>query len=94
MPLSHHPLRNPIISEQGRDTLATLMSALDDEMLRTIFTVSRIAEGGETIDGRLLTVDDWVRLFNKRRAEIEIENGAGLRRPGAENPRAHRGGGA
>jgi hypothetical protein len=69
--LSNHPLRHPIISEQGRETLATLMSPLTDDMLRTIFTVSRIAERGETTDGRPVTVDDWIREFNARRAEVE-----------------------
>jgi hypothetical protein len=67
-----HTLRHPIISEQGRAFLSRLMDPayLTDEMLTTIFRVSRVAERFETTGGRPVTVADWVRLFNQRRAEI------------------------
>jgi hypothetical protein len=66
------PLRHPIISREGREHLARLMdpAVLTDEMLATIFTVSRVTERGETTHGRPVTVADWVRIFNERRAEV------------------------
>ncbi len=69
---SRHSLVDPVVSEGGRKLLAELMSptVLTDEMLTKIFAVSRIAERAETKNGRLVTVADWVRAFDERRAEI------------------------
>ncbi len=74
---SIYSLQSPVVSEGGRAFLARLMdpSVLTDEKLTHIFTVSRIAEQGETIKDasgrtRPVTVADWVWVFNQKRAEL------------------------
>lgn len=68
-------LEDPKISEAGRRFLAARMRALSDRQLRDLFTVSRVEIRGEEIEGtdgrkRKVTVDDWVRVFKRKRAEI------------------------
>ena len=48
---------------------------LRDRQIRDLFTVSNVVKRGETIDGadgskRPVTIDDWVRVFKRKRSEI------------------------
>ena len=63
-------LEDPKIGEAGRAFLAQLLNRLTDRQLRDLFTVSRVTRLGEKIDGRAVTIDDWVREFKKKRTEI------------------------
>ena len=68
-------LEDPKISEAGRRFLAERINRLTDRQLRDLFTVSNVVKREEKIDGadgkkRPVTVDDWVRVFKKKRAEI------------------------
>jgi len=63
-------LEDPKISEAGRRFLADRLNRLSDRQLRDLFTVSQVVKRGEKIDGRAVTLDDWVREFKKKRAEI------------------------
>ena len=68
-------LEDPKISEAGRRFLAQRLALLSDRQVRDLFTVSNVVERGETIaaaDGskRPVTVDDWVRVFKRKRSEI------------------------
>ena len=68
-------LEDPKISEAGRRFLAQRLAQLSDRQVRDLFTVSNVVKRGETItaaDGskRPVTVDDWVRVFKRKRSEI------------------------
>jgi hypothetical protein len=68
-------LEDPKISEAGRRFLARRLAALSDRQLRDLFTVSRVEMRGEEMAGadgrkRKVTVDDWVRVFKRKRSEI------------------------
>ena len=68
-------LEDPQISEAGRQFLATQLSKLSDRQIRDLFTVSNVVKRGEEIDGadgkkRPVTVDDWARVFKRKRSEI------------------------
>ena len=68
-------LEDPKISEAGRSFLATQLSKLSDRQIRDLFTVSNVVKRGEQIDGadgkkRRVTVDDWARVFKRKRSEI------------------------
>ena len=68
-------LEDPKISEAGRRFLAQRLAQLSDRQIRDLFTVSNVVKRGETIDGtdgrkRPVIVDDWVRVFQRKRAEI------------------------
>jgi hypothetical protein len=68
-------LEDPKISEAGRRFLARRMQMLSDRQLRDLFTVSRVEMRGEEMEGadgrkRKVTVDDWVRVFKRKRSEI------------------------
>jgi len=68
-------LEDPAISEAGRRFLARRLQMLSDRQLRDLFTASRIEMRGEEISGldgrkRKATVDDWVRVFKRKRTEI------------------------
>ena len=68
-------LDNPVISEAGRRFLARRLTQLSDRQLRDLFTASRVEKRGEEITGadgrkRKVVVDDWVRVFKRKRAEI------------------------
>ncbi len=68
-------LDDPAISEAGRRFLARRLNLLRDRQIRDLFTVSQVEKRGEEIAGadgrkRPVTVDDWVRVFKRKRAEI------------------------
>ncbi len=68
-------LDNPVIGEAGRLFLARRLSQLRDKQIRDLFVASQIQKRGEDItdaDGRKrkVTVDDWVRVFKRKREEI------------------------
>lgn len=68
-------LDNPVIGEAGRRFLARRLSQLRDQQIRDLFVASQIQKRGEEItdaDGRRrkVTVDDWVRVFKRKRAEV------------------------
>ena len=67
-------LEDPVISEAGRSLLAQRLMMLSDRQIRDLFTVSNVMKRGDTIarDGkkRPVTIDDWVRVFKKKRTEI------------------------
>ena len=63
-------LDDPKISEAGRRFLAERLNRLSDRQLSDLFTVSNVMKRGEKINGRAVTIDDWVREFKKKRAEI------------------------
>ena len=68
-------LEDPVIGEAGRRFLATQLAKLGNRQIRDLFTASNVVKRGEEIDGadgkkRKVTVDDWVRVFTRKRAEI------------------------
>ncbi len=68
-------LEDPAIREAGRQFLAQRLNMLSDRQIRDLFTVSNVEKRGEEIDGadgkkRKVTVDDWVRVFKRKRSEI------------------------
>jgi hypothetical protein len=58
-------LSNPPISEDGRRFLAGLISRLSPRQIRTLFETSRF--NPQNTGG---SVEDWVRAFNAKRAQI------------------------
>jgi len=68
-------LDDPKIGEPGRQFLAQRLARLNDRQIRDLFTVSNVEKRGETIAGadgtkRRVTVDDWLRVFKRKRSEI------------------------
>lgn len=68
-------LEDPVIGEAGRRFLAQRLAQLSEKQIRDLFTVSQVEKRGEEITGadgrkRPVTVDDWVRTFKKKRAEV------------------------
>jgi len=68
-------LEDPKITEAGRRFLADRLMQLRDRQIRDLFIVSNVMKRGETIDGadgkkRPVTIDDWVRVFKRKRSEI------------------------
>jgi hypothetical protein len=67
-------LDNPKIGDAGRRFLAQRLAQLSDKQIRDLFTVSKVEKRGEEIevDGkkRPVTVDDWARVFKRKRSEI------------------------
>jgi hypothetical protein len=66
---------NPVVGEAGRQQLAARLGALSWAQLHDLFAGARIERLGETTrdaDGRVrpVTVDDWVRAFERRRDQI------------------------
>ena len=65
-------LKDPVISEEGRQFLARLLAQLSPRQRRDLFEAARVerrvTDGGEA---GAATVDDWVLAFNKKEAEIE-----------------------
>jgi hypothetical protein len=59
-------LHDPTISEDGRRFLATLLDRLSDAQLHDLFTVARFPDRDPSA-----SVDDWVRAFKAKRAEID-----------------------
>jgi hypothetical protein len=56
-------LKDPKVTESARAFLSGLMDRLTDEQLRTIFEIARVSERGDSID-------DWMRVFNEKRAAL------------------------
>ena len=68
-------LENPRISEAGRRFLARRLTGLRDRQIRDLFKASNVETRGEMLTGadgnkRKVTVDDWVRVFKRKRSEI------------------------
>jgi hypothetical protein len=65
-------LRDPLISEEGRQFLATLLTRLSDSQLRDLFTVARVERRAAPagIRGATATVEQWVDAFKQKRASI------------------------
>jgi hypothetical protein len=67
-------LGNPRIGEAGRAFLAERLMDLEERQVRDLFVAARAGETGERIVGpegeRTVSVDDWVRAFLHRRAQI------------------------
>jgi hypothetical protein len=67
-------LEDPVISEAGRSFLSQRLALLSDQQIRDLFTVSNVMRREQTIevDGkrRPVTIDDWVRVFKRKRSEI------------------------
>ena len=67
-------LRDPQISEAGRAFLAGLLVQLTDAQLRDLFEVARVnrrsADPSDNPDGPPATVDEWVKVFKRKRAQI------------------------
>jgi hypothetical protein len=56
-------LENPRISEAGRQFLASRLLLLGDRQIADLFMAARAERRGGT-------VDDWIRVFNRKRNEI------------------------
>ncbi|HUE87030.1 MAG TPA: hypothetical protein VMO26_13225 [Vicinamibacterales bacterium] len=63
-------LAHPLISEAGRQFLAERLSLLSDDQIRDMFAASRVERRNEMMDGRRVTLDDWVRVFKAKRDQI------------------------
>lgn len=66
-------LKEPVISEDGRQFLAGLMTQLADDQLRGMFEAARVhlrARAPESARSGLATVDEWVMAFKAKRAQI------------------------
>jgi len=68
-------LEDPVISEAGRRFMSQRLAQLSDRQIRNLFTVSQVERRGEEITGadgrkRKVTVDDWMRVFKRKRSEI------------------------
>lgn len=67
-------LDNPVIGEAGRRFLAGRLTQLRDKQIRDLFIVSNVMKRGETIEAggkkRPVAIDDWVRVFKRKRSEI------------------------
>jgi hypothetical protein len=63
-------LSHPRISEPGRKFLADRLSLLSDEQIRDLFTAARVERREDRIDGRVVTIDDWVRVFKNKRDQV------------------------
>jgi hypothetical protein len=58
-------LDRPKISEDGRRHLSSLLEQLSDEQIHDLFEVAQF-----TRRDKATTIDDWVRVFKQKRAEI------------------------
>jgi hypothetical protein len=66
-------LDNPVISEEGRQFLATLLMQLSDAQIRDLFEVARVTlRLRDPVKARsgFATVDEWVDAFKAKRAQI------------------------
>jgi hypothetical protein len=66
-------LDDPVISEEGRRFLASLLTRLSDRQIRDLFEAARVQlrlrEPGDASSG-FGSVDEWVEAFKDRRAQI------------------------
>ena len=68
-------LENPRIGEAGRRFLAERLLLLNDQQIGDLFRASRVERRNEIMnepDGRrrLVTVEDWVSVFKRKRDEV------------------------
>jgi hypothetical protein len=63
-------LAHPQISEAGRRFLAERLGLLSDKQIVDLFTAARVDRRKDSVGGRQVTVDDWVRVFKQKRSEI------------------------
>jgi hypothetical protein len=67
-------LDNPVISEEGRRFLASLLARLSDKQLHDLFDAARVdvrlREPGHALSG-FPTIDEWVDAFKDKRQQIE-----------------------
>jgi membrane-associated phospholipid phosphatase len=70
-------LKDPVISEDGREFLARRLSALSDAQIRALFEAARIdlraspvVRGGGPAAQAPHALDEWVRVFKDKRREI------------------------
>jgi hypothetical protein len=63
-------LEHPRISEAGRKFLADRLSLLSDKQLLDLFTAARVERRKDSLQGRQVTADDWVRVFKAKRDQI------------------------
>jgi hypothetical protein len=68
-------LEDPVIGEAGRRFLAQRLALLSDRQIGDLFKVSNVMAREQSIEGadgkkRTVTIDDWVRVFKRKRAEI------------------------
>jgi hypothetical protein len=65
---------DPHISEAGRAFLAGLLVQLTDAQLRDLFEVARVTlrpiDPSENLEGPRASVDEWVKAFKRKRAQI------------------------
>ena len=70
-------LKEPVISEEGRQFLAGLLTQLSDQQIRDMFEVARVhlrPRAPESGRSGFPSVDEWVTAFNQKRAQI-VEHG-------------------
>lgn len=67
-------LRDPMIGEAGRKFLADLLNQLTDKQIEDLFRVARADQVHYLINEHgtraVVTIDDWVKIFKKKRVEI------------------------
>jgi hypothetical protein len=66
-------LRDPVISEEGRQFLADVLTKLSDEQIHGLFEAARVhlrLRSPGHVDSGFATVDEWVQIFKQKRAEI------------------------
>jgi hypothetical protein len=82
-------LRDPVISEGGRQFLAGLLMQLSDAQIHDLFHAARVhlrLRSPGHVDSGFATIDEWVSVFKEKRAEI-----VNRRCPGAPTPTAETG---
>jgi hypothetical protein len=66
-------LNDPVISEEGRQFLADLLTKLSDSQLHDLFEVSRVQlrlrDPGDVMSG-FPSIDEWVAAFKEKRDQI------------------------
>ena len=64
-------LKDPVISEEGREFLAKRLEQLSDAQIRALFDVARVVHRAAPDDVHASAlVDDWVRTFKAKRQDI------------------------
>lgn len=65
-------LRDPVISEEGRQFLAALLTQLSDAQLRDLFATARVEQRAAPKGDRggTATVEQWIEAFKEKRAAI------------------------
>lgn len=73
----HGDMHDPYIHEAGRRFLSERLALLSRRQIRDLFTAARVEEHKEMVEEngreRPVTVDDWVEVFLRKRAEIANE---------------------